>query len=462
MKKMSQKEIKEKIQQKMDQWLTSSISKSERTDSKTKWLVLSFDALSETDLKLIKQYPNFNKLITGAAQSHQLKSVYPSMTYPCHASVITGKLPKKHGITGNTLLQPSREKPDWNWFYKAIHGETLFGEASKAGLSTAALLWPVTGGGPIDYNMPEIFANRPWQNQISVSLKNGSKRFSLQMNQRHGHLRKGLEQPQLDQYIHQVALDTLKTYRPNLMFVHYTDLDAQKHRHGVQSKEVKDALKRLDQILGDYFKAIKHLPEGESVKLLVFGDHGSRDVHTAIRPNVILQKEGFLSVENGRLHHCDFVFKSCDGSAYLYHDNLHRVTRDILRQELDVIEEAIEKYNVEMGGILKLMKGHEAGFEGADPHALLMLEASEGFYFLDDYEGELYEEVPEELLGTKHWLKAAHGYHPDTEGYNGLCYIWGKHIAKKELGEISLMDLGVTLAADLGLDLGEVDGKSVL
>lgn len=462
MRKMSQKEVVTHLKQKADDWVTRSISQEGRQDKQVKWLVLSFDALSESDLSIIKQYPNFNKLLSGSAQSHQLRSVYPSMTYPCHASLVTGKSPKKHGITGNTLLQPSRLKPDWNWFYKAIHGENLFGEAKKAGLTTAALLWPVTAGGPITYNLPEIFANRFWQNQVSVSLKNGSKRFTLQMDQRHGHVRKGLEQPALDQFLHETALDTLKTYQPNVMFVHYTDLDAQKHRYGNNSKEVKEALKRLDQRLGDYFKALKHLPNGEQVKLLVFGDHGSRDVHTAIRPNVILQKEGFLSVENGRLHRCDFVFKSCDGSAYLYHDNLHRVTRDVLRQELDIIEEAIEKYNQDSGGILKLMKGHEAGFEGADPHALLMLEAAEGFYFLDDYEGELFEAVSEEQLGTEHWLKAAHGYHPDTEGYRGLCFFYGKGIDKKVLSDVNLMDLGVTIAQDLQLDLGDVDGKNVL
>lgn len=462
MKKMSQKEIKEQLKIKLDQWLTTSISRPQRKDQQVKWLVLSFDALAEADLPLIKQYPNFNKLLSGSAQCHQVRSVYPSMTYPCHSSVVTGKAPKKHGITSNTLLQPSRIKPDWHWHYKGIHGPSLFSEAAKAGLSTAALLWPVTGGGPIAYNLPEIFPNRPWQSQRSVSLLNGSKRYSIQMDQRHGHLRKGLDQPHLDSFVHQAALDTLKTYQPNLLFVHYTDLDSQKHRYGNGSPEVKEALKRLDQKLGDYFKVLKHLPHGDEVKLLVFGDHGSRDVHTAIRPNVMLQKEGFLSVENGRLHHCDFVFKSCDGSAYLYHDNLHRVTREVLRQELDIIEEAIDKYNQDMGGILKLMRGHEAGFEGADASALLMLEAAEGYYFLDDYEGELYEAVSEQMLGTEHWLKAAHGYHPDTEGYKSLCFFWGKGIAKTIIPDMSLMDIGVTLAADLNLDLGDTDGTSVL
>lgn len=454
-----------RILQTVDQLLTASLRSEKKMLNEgptKKVIVLSFDALSGEDWSILKQYPNFNKLIAQGSYSPAVKSVYPSLTYPAHASVLTGKLPRKHGIISNTKLQPTRKKPDWYWYHKDIRCKTLFTEAKKQQLRVASIFWPVSAGAPIAYNMPEIFPNRPWHNQISISLLSGRKRYQLQMNERHGHLRKGLNQPFLDDYAHASALDTFATYLPDLMLVHYTDLDTQKHHHGVSSIEAKDAIKRMDQRIGDYFKLLKQTGKESEVSLIIFGDHSSRDVHTAIRPNVILQKEGFLSVEdNGKLHHCDYVFKTCDGSAYLYHDNLHRVSKEVLRQELDIIGVALEKHNLDFSGIKEIRTGSEAGYEGADSHALLMLEAEEGFYFLEDYEGELVEAVPEALVGTDHWLKATHGYHPDTEKYESVCFAFGNRFEKGDLGSMSILDLGPSIAHLLGMSLGETDGRII-
>lgn len=452
------------ITAKIDQMLTKSLQKQAQANQtgtrRTKVVLLSFDALSADDWTTLRQYPNFNKLISQASFSKSMKSVYPSMTYPAHATVMTGRLPRKHGIVSNTKLQPTRPKPDWHWYHREIHGKTLFSEAHKNKLSVSAILWPVSAGAPSAFNMPEIFPNRPWLNQMSVSLLNGSKRFQIQMDQRHGKLRKGLKQPQLDDFAHACALDTLKTYQPDLLMVHYTELDTQKHNHGTGSLEAKEAIKRFDQRLEDYFRAFRQLGIEEEVSLIVFGDHGSKDVHSAIRPNVILQKEGFLSVEeNGRLHRCDYIFKTCDGSAYLYHDNLHKVSRELLRQELEIIITALEKHNEQIQGIEVMRTGSEAGYEGADAHALLMLEAKEGFYFLEDYEGELLETVPIELAGTAHWLRASHGYHPETPNYESVCFAYGSRFEKGEMGEINLVDLGPSIAHLLGLSLGDTDGQ---
>lgn len=450
---------KSKVSKIIDKLLADSIKTTPKVGNK-KLIILSFDALSAEDWSTLKQHPNFNKLISQGKYTQNMRSIYPTLTYPAHASVVTGKIPRKHGVVSNTKLQPMRQTPDWFWNYKDMHGKTLFSEAQKQAMSVCAILWPVSGNAPIAYNMPEIFPNRMWHNQVSISLLNGRKRYQILMNERHGKLRKGLKQPQLDNYAHACALDTLKSFEPDLLMVHYTDLDTQKHNHGIGSSEAKEAVKRMDQRLGDYFKLLHQLGREDDYRLIVFGDHGSKDVHTAIRPNVILQKEGFLSVEeNGKLHHCDFIFKTCDGSAYLYHNNLHRVSRELIAKELDIIETALNRHNEDIKGIRTIRSGAEAGYEGADAHALLMLEAEEGYYFLEDYLGEVSEAVPEALIGTAHWLKATHGYHPDSEHYKSVFFAYGQGIEKGDLGAIDLLDIGPTAAKLLGLSLGETDGK---
>ncbi|MBO1913014.1 alkaline phosphatase family protein, partial [Microvirga sp. 3-52] len=133
----------------------------------------------------------------------------------------------------------------------------LYDEAKRAGMSTAALLWPVTAKAKIDYHMPEIFANRPWHHQIVTSLWNGSKRYQFDMNKRFGHLRKGTEQPELDDFVTASAVHTIKTKKPNLMLIHLVDLDSQRHRHGFSSAEADAAILRHDARLGQILTALK-------------------------------------------------------------------------------------------------------------------------------------------------------------------------------------------------------------
>lgn len=89
---------------------------------------------------------------------------------------------------------------------------------------TAAFLWPVTAGSKITYNLAEIFPNRIWTNQVLVSLKASSPAFLLRMNQKYGHLRRGIQQPELDDFITACAVDTLKHKKPWLTLIHLVDM----------------------------------------------------------------------------------------------------------------------------------------------------------------------------------------------------------------------------------------------
>lgn len=68
------------------------------------------------------------------------------------------------------LFQFNRSDPDWYWYRKRIKGDTFYDLAIKNGMKVGALFLTVTAKSKIQYNMPEILANRPWQNQIVVSL----------------------------------------------------------------------------------------------------------------------------------------------------------------------------------------------------------------------------------------------------------------------------------------------------
>ena len=67
-----------------------------------KLIVLSIDSLFDEDMELLKTLPNFKKILEqGSYVKGGMRSVYPSFTYPAHASIITGTWPMYHGIFHN-------------------------------------------------------------------------------------------------------------------------------------------------------------------------------------------------------------------------------------------------------------------------------------------------------------------------------------------------------------------------
>lgn len=173
-------------------------------------IVISFDAVSEEDLEFLSKQPNFSKLIKNGALIKNVESVYPSLTYPAHVTIVTGKYPKNHGVINNTVLDFKNDNPDWYWYRKYIKGDTIFDLAEKSGMKTCSILWPVTARSKITYNMPEIFCTKRYDNQILKSALAGSKIYQVNMNKRFGYLRQGMEEPYLDNFATEVAKKTIR------------------------------------------------------------------------------------------------------------------------------------------------------------------------------------------------------------------------------------------------------------
>ena len=74
---------------------------------KHKIIVISFDGLGTDDWKTVSKMPGFARFMKEAAYCDQVKSVYPTLTYPAHCSIATGRLPVNHRVVQNLLLQPN-------------------------------------------------------------------------------------------------------------------------------------------------------------------------------------------------------------------------------------------------------------------------------------------------------------------------------------------------------------------
>lgn len=414
-------------------------------------LVVSLDAVGEKDLSIMREMPYFGRYLERAALCPHVTSVYPSLTYPAHATIVTGRTPARHGIVNNLRFQPEREKPDWFWQRKYVKGTTLYDQAERAGLKTAAFLWPVTGGARITWNLPEIWANRPWQNQILVSVANGTPAFQWELYRKFGHLLDGVKEPALDEFAIAAFCWSLKKYRPDVAFLHLTDVDSQRHDCGVESREAMDALARHDQRLGRILQVMEELGWQEDTNLVLLGDHYQLDTSRVSYPNYYLKKLGWLSSNGHGIQSWSVLARECGGSCAVY-------VKD--RERLPQVEKWLRAWMARPDSpVSRIFTAREAKCLGADPACAFVLEAREGWYFRDGTELPMEPvdraKKPELHLGN-------HGFHPDREGYQTFFAGSGPGFAPgARVQTMNLTDEGPTLAAALGIPLPGAEGKAV-
>jgi arylsulfatase A-like enzyme len=80
--------------------------------------------------------------------------VWPSVTYPSHATLVTGVSPERHGILYNKPFDPLGRADDGTyWFAEDLRVPTLWDVAEQSGLRTASVDWPVTIGANISHDI---------------------------------------------------------------------------------------------------------------------------------------------------------------------------------------------------------------------------------------------------------------------------------------------------------------------
>ncbi|PMB83118.1 alkaline phosphatase family protein [Limosilactobacillus pontis] len=411
---------------------------------RNKLVVISLDSLGFRDLnELGYLVPHIQQIMKQGTWVKRVRGIFPTLTYPSHTSIITGQYPAVHGVVNNTKLQPRRLSPDWYWYRKDVKATPLYDVAHNAGLTTAAFLWPVTAGSQIDYNLAEIFPNRIWTNQVLVSLKASSPRFLLQMNHRYGHLRHGIKQPWLDDFITACAVDTLKNKQPDLTLIHLVDMDSMRHRYGVRSAQAQHALQRLDRRVDQLVQATKDAGTYDHTNFVLLGDHYQINVHKMIHLNMLFAQHGWLTPLAGKTTYRNnwrVTAKTCDGETYVY-------TRG------NVDTGRLKQLIAGVAGVEHIYDGAEAVKRGADPRCTFLVEAQPGYYFTDEVNRPaVVEDVDPDSLGTHDRYQGVHGYGPNQPGYFTTAVFAGPDVNRgATVAGAHLVDEGPTFAQLLGV-----------
>ena len=125
--------------------------------TRRKLFVFMLDALATYDIESMKSMSNFAWMFEKGSYIKHVEPIYPSYTYPCHCSIITGNRVKKIGVPHNAKVEVENANAPWYNQRSDIKCPTIFDYAARAGMVTCSLSWPVTGGDKnIKLNMPMI------------------------------------------------------------------------------------------------------------------------------------------------------------------------------------------------------------------------------------------------------------------------------------------------------------------
>src|SRR5947207_3629095 len=82
--------------------------------------------LAEADARGLK-IPALRSLMATGSRAQGMESVWPTVTYPAHTTLVTGVSPARHGILANGPFDPFVKNWDgWYWYAEAISIKTLW------------------------------------------------------------------------------------------------------------------------------------------------------------------------------------------------------------------------------------------------------------------------------------------------------------------------------------------------
>ncbi|KAL4900693.1 hypothetical protein BDW74DRAFT_182527 [Aspergillus multicolor] len=208
--------------------------------------------------------PTLNGFIAEGVSPQYMRPSFPSVTFPNHFTLVTGLYPESHGIVGNTFWDPELQEqfyythPKVSMQPKWWNAEPLWMTAENQHVKSAIHMWPgseahIGGVEPTyldQYNGSEVLS-RKTQRILELLDLPGLEQESPS----------GRERPQF-----------IAAYVPNV--------DADGHKFGPNSTEIRGTISKVDGMLADLFSGLRERNLTDVVNIVVVSDHGMASTST--------------------------------------------------------------------------------------------------------------------------------------------------------------------------------------
>ncbi len=369
-------------------------------------ILISIDGLRIDDLNNPKFHlPALQNLRDSGSFALNVESVYPSQSLPAHATMVTGMLPADHGVTADHPFDEKTGQSSTEKYRLAseLKADTIWQAAKRAGLKIATSNFPLTEKAEIDF----------------ISQTSGAE---------------------------------LKN-RPQLLLIKLDEVANSLQQFGVGSGEAKTAIEKVDATVKTILDSVERAGLTNETTILLVSSHGYANVEQEFRPNVMLARKGFLTVDaTGTITSWIAATQTSGGAAAIYLQDANN------EETAKALEEIFAELHKKDGSpIWRVLAKKDAAKLGADPRAALFLEAAPGFVISEQATGK---KLIDKLGSSAE--RAASGYLPSRSEMRGMLIAAGKGIKPKTQIEYArLVDIAPTIARLLGFEMKASRGHAI-
>lgn len=426
-------------------------------------LLISVDALKPEFVfeqeRLGIHLPNITKyfLENGLTTPTGMKSVFPTFTYPCHQSMITGTNPATHKTFNNGIFDPTgAHLGAWHWFANT-EVKTLWEAAKENGYWSASVAFPTSVGAKGDFIAPEFWWDGSALDSRFIDAVARPQGLILEMEKEIGLYAGGLDlSDEGDAQRGKAALWMLEhkiapviSEKPFFMSAYFASFDESAHQNGVYSPEAARSLEKIDKMLGDLIEKANEITDGHIV-VCVVSDHGTLDNTHNISPNVLLREARLIETDsNGNVLSWKAFSQRAGGTAEIrLADPSDQAAADALKSVMDRLLADPQS------GIIEVLTNEEAKKRGGFPESAYVLVSEKGYEIRDDVIGD--------YCRTTITQKAQHGYSEIFPEMRASFMLSGEGIEKGYLDHVKLIDVAPTLAGIMHFHLPDAEGHDLL
>lgn len=435
----------------------------ENKEEKNSVLLVSIDALKPEFVfeqeRLGIHLPTITKLFVegGLTARNGMKSVFPTFTYPCHQSMITGTNPAIHKIFNNGIFDPTgKHLGAWHWF-ATQEVKTLWEAARENGYWSASVAFPTSVGAKGDFIAPEFWWDGSELDSQFIDAVAKPQGLIREMEKEIGQYAGGLDltdkgdaqRGKAALWMLRNKLEPVISEKPFFLSAYFASFDESAHQYGVYSKEAAQSLEKIDKMLGELIAEARRITGGHLV-VCVVSDHGTLDNTHNISPNVLLKKAGLIETDaQDHVISWKAFSQRAGGMAEI------RLADPEDKEAAEALKNVMEQLLADPdSGILDILDNNEARQRGGFPLAAYVLVSKKGYELRDDVSGD--------YCRTRLTQKAQHGYSENFPEMRASFMLAGEGIGKGELPNARLIDVAPTLAGLMGFSLPDAEGKDLL
>lgn len=398
--------------------------------------------------------PVLRQLAAAGAHAAAMTTSNPSITWPCHTTLVTGVAPQKHGVLVNgKIIRQGPGKPpkveQWVDKTEMVFAPTLYDLAHAAGLTTAQSDWvAITRAPTVTWAFPELpDPNGPIEKEMIAAGLTTSEDLAA-MGLGAGANRRKIAFR--DEMWTRAACFMFKQHKPNLLLHHTLNTDSSHHRYGPGTDPGYSALALADRLLGDLVRTVDESGLRAKTTFIVTTDHGFKKVTHFIYPNVAFKKEGLLKSAGPAISHADAYALAGGGIAFVY------VTDPARKAEL---LPRLKEICAALPGVDRVIDAPEANALGMPTPEQnsgmgdLILYPKNGHVFRADTAGSA-------LVGPALNYAGSHGYFNGDPELDGIFVASGAGIKQGvRLERMRNLDVAPTIAHLLDLHLKNAEGR---